>query len=319
MVSQNQIKKRASFGKMTKISYAVLPLAMSAFAFAINSEDQSSPAGLNHFTNVKGDAVAAASQRVGRRANYGYERPAAAKNSEEHPGHPYRQQEFKDRQGASDEYEIKPGLFNCASTQDCMFSIYAGAKVIFPTGDLAKTYTNSAIPVVTIGAEKAFYQYNSTRFKLGAFVDYFGYSSVNIGVNKNPASSDNTSKNDSLYTLANVAPYLGIEEYYGKRFTLFLTAGPELQYRSLVIQNSVTTQPLDYSVQTVVGLTAEIGSRWIMPVNDSFHFFIRPAGGFDWGPTATKTFVFQSVANTPQSVNINGFAWHAGVTVGGEF
>lgn len=235
---------------------------------------------------------------------------------------PYKFESFKRSSGVKTETTIvrdKKDLFNCAA-EECLFSVWAGPKYIFTTGGLRSTYAQTAIPTLTFGAEKPFHRFKPGTFlTFGISVDFFGYSSRSIGANVSSSIIDQTSNNDALYGYTNVLPYFGIEHYACPQLSFFFNVGPEFQYRSLVIQNSVSTQPSDYMISTTLGIGAELGARLIMPITTGFNFFLRPAVGINFGSASEKSLIFQSVAGQNQSVNINSMTYSAALSAGGEF
>jgi hypothetical protein len=235
---------------------------------------------------------------------------------------PYKFESFKRSNGVKTETTIvrdKKDLFNCAA-EECLFSVWAGPKYIFTTGGLRSTYTQSAIPTLTFGAEKPFHRFKPGTFlTFGISVDFFGYASKAVGANVSASAVDQTSNNDALYGYTNILPYFGIEHYACPQLSFFFNVGPELQYRSLVIQNSVSSQPSDYIISTTVGIGAELGARFIMPITTGFNFFLRPAVGVNLGEAVNKSLVFQSVAGQNQSVDINSTTYSAALSAGGEF
>lgn len=235
---------------------------------------------------------------------------------------PYKFESLKRSSGVKTETTIvhnKKDLFNCAE-EECLFSVWAGPKYIFTTDSLRSTYAQNAIPSLTFGAEKAFHRFKPGTFlTFGVSVDYFGYTSKALGANVSSSVVDHTSNNDALYGYTNILPYFGIEHYACPQLSFFFNAGPELQYRSLVIQNSVSTQPSDYIISTTVGIGAELGARFIMPITTGFNFFLRPAVGVNLGQAVNKSLIFQSVAGQNQSVDINSTTYSAALSAGGEF
>lgn len=243
-------------------------------------------------------------------------------NSEDAPSPVHKNRTFRRYSGVKTETTIvrhKEDFFNCVK-EECLFSVWAGPKYVFTTGNLRSTYGQASIALATVGAEKPFHRFGQrSYFTFGATLDYFGYTSKALGTNQNSASTDHSSNYDGLYGYTNITPYFGMEHFDNDNLSYFVNLGPQLQYRSFVVQNSVTTQPLDYIISTTLGISAEIGARLIMPITEGFNFFLRPAANLNLGPAVTKNLVFQSTAGQPESVSINPFTYAASISVGGEF